>query len=113
DRGVDAHRRLVRILAGNALVHLEQVAVALGHRRLAETADRVGEVEVHAQAARTDAATFVAHVFGVARRDVARHQVAEARILALQVVVAVALSDAARRFADIFFALRNPDAAVV
>ena len=29
DRGVDAHRQLVRILAGDAVVHLEEVAVAL------------------------------------------------------------------------------------
>ena len=94
DGGVDAHRHLVRILVGDLLVHLEQVAVLLLDRRRAPSAlDRVGEVEVDGEAALADAAAFVADLLGVARRDVARHEVAEARILALEVVVALALGN--------------------
>ena len=36
DGRIDAHRHGVRVLAGDALVHLEEVAVALGHHVLAE-----------------------------------------------------------------------------
>ncbi len=53
DGGVDAHRHLVRVLVGDALVHLEQVAVALLDDVLAEALDRLGEVEVHAVLLRT------------------------------------------------------------
>jgi hypothetical protein len=75
-------------------------------------ADRVGEVEVDAEPAGADAAALVADVLGGARGDVARDQVAEARVLALEVVVALVLGDlvpggACRR------ALRHPDPAVV
>ena len=58
-----------------------------------EPLDRVGEVEVHAQAAGADAAALVAHRLGRARRDVARREVAEAGIPALEVVVALGLGD--------------------
>ena len=36
DRGVDPHRHAVRVLAGDALVHLEEVAVALLDHVVAE-----------------------------------------------------------------------------
>ena len=42
DGGVDAHRHLVRVLVGDALVHLEEVAVALLDHVLAEALDRLG-----------------------------------------------------------------------
>ena len=59
-----------------------------------------------------DAAALVAHLLGVARRDVARDQVAEARVLALEVVVALVLGNLVGRplVARLF---RHPDAAVV
>ena len=51
DGGVDAHRHLVRILVRDPLVHVEQVAVAAADRLDAEALDRVGEVQIHRQAA--------------------------------------------------------------
>src|SRR6185436_18452709 len=78
----------------------------------AEPLDGVREIEVDRQAALADAASLVAHALGVARRDVARHQVAEARILALEVVVALRLGNRLRR-ALVFLLLRHPDAPVV
>ena len=51
-------------------------------------------------------------LLGVARRDVARHEVAEARILALEVVVALVLGNLLRR-PLVALLLRHPDAAVV
>ena len=92
-RRIDAHRHLVGVLAGDLLVHLEEVAVALLDRLLAEPLDGVGEVEVDAVLLRPDAAPLVDHRLGVAGGHVARHQVAEARVLALQEVVAVAFRD--------------------
>ena len=94
-------------------IHLEQVAVALGDLVFAEPLDRVAEVEVHAAPAGTDAAPLVAHFFRGARRDVARREVAEARILPLEVVVALRLGNLRRRLRAIFLPLRHPHAAVV
>ena len=70
------------------------------------------EVEVDAEPAWPDAAAFVAHLLGVARGDVARHEVAEARVLALQVVVALGFGNLAGR-ARVALLQRHPDAAVV
>jgi hypothetical protein len=86
---VDAHRDLVGVLVGDALVHLEEVAVHLAQRGNAEACSGVGEIEVDASASRTHAATLVAHALGSARRDVARGEVAVAGIETLQVVVAL------------------------
>ena len=47
DRGVDAHGHLVRVLVGDAVVHLDEVAVALLDDVVPESLDRVAEVEVH------------------------------------------------------------------
>ncbi len=110
--GVDAHRLLVAVFAGDALVHLEEVAVFLLDLGLAEAADGVGEIEVDAAAARADAAAVVARFLGRARGDVARRQVAVARVLALQVIVALALRDLAR-VALVAGLERHPDAAIV
>ena len=110
--GVDAHRDRVGVLAGDALVHVEQVPVAGLDRLGAEAVDGGGEVQVDAVAQRPDAATLVDDGLGVARGDVAWHQVAERGVLALQEVVAVALGDVAGR-ALLVEVGRGPDAAVV
>ena len=97
DGRVDPHRHLVRILVGDLLVHLEEVAVARAHGVLADAADRVGEIQVDGQLRLADAAAFVADRLGGARRDVAGHQVAEARVAPLEVVVALGFGDLLRR----------------
>ncbi len=109
---VDAHRDLVGVVVRDALVHVEEVAVALADDVLAEAADRVREVEVDAEARLADAAALVADLLGGARGDVARREVAERRVLPLEVVVALGLGDLA---GGAFVALleRDPDAAVV
>src|SRR5688500_11322284 len=78
-RGVDPHRHVVGVLAGDALVHLEEVAVALRDHRLAEPLDGAREVEVDAHAAGPDATPLVDHALGGARGHVARPEVAEGR----------------------------------
>src|SRR5690606_17091046 len=96
----------------DALVHLEEVAVALADGLLAEPFDGVGEVEVDAEAARSDAAPVVARLLGRARGDVARREVPEARVFALEVIVALGLGDLVGG-ALVARGLRHPAAAVV
>ena len=93
DRGIDAHRHAIRIFARDALVHLEQISVALLDRMPAQPLDRSGKIEIHAQAARTHTAAFVADRLGVARGHVARHQITETRIAALQIIIALRLRE--------------------
>src|SRR5919199_826120 len=56
---IDAHGHLVRVLGGDALVHIEKVTVAFANNLGAQTLDRLTEVEVHAEPARSDAAALV------------------------------------------------------
>ena len=111
--GIDAHRHLVGVLGGDLVVDVEEIAVALAHAVFAEPLDGVGEVEVHAEAALTDSPALVAHTLGGAGRDVTRAEIAEARIDALEIVVAILLRDRPRRLETVLLALRHPDAAVV
>ncbi len=117
DRGVDPHRGLVRVLAGDPGVHVEEVVVLLLDAVAAEALDRGAEVQVDATTyaldRRADAATLVAHVLRGARGDVAGDQVAERRVDPLQVVVAVLLRDVPRVLLAVRLVLRHPDPAVV
>ena len=88
---------LVRVLVGDALVHLEEVAVALLDDVAAEAVDGVGEVEVDAVLQRADAVARVDLDLGGPAGDVARREVAEGRVPALEVVVALVLGDLVRR----------------
>ncbi len=71
------------------------------------------EVEVDAAAARAHAAAVVARLLRGPGRDVARGEVAERRVLPLEVVVAIVLGDLARRLVAVLLLLRHPDPAVV
>ena len=125
-RRVDTHGNLIRVLVGNPLVHVEEVAVLLFHGILTHTLDGLGEVEVHTTGThvlgavridltnlRTDTTTLVTAVLGLTGCNVTRNQVAEGRVDALQVVVAIFLGDVARILFTIFRALGHPDTAVV
>ena len=83
----------------------------------AEPLDGLGEVEVdaatHALDLGADAAALVAHVLGLAGGDVAGDQVAERRVDALEVVVAVLLGDLPRVLGAVGLLLGHPDPAVV
>ena len=63
--GIDPHGVLVRVLAGDALVHLEEVAVALTDDVLAEAANGICEVQVDAIVEWADAVTLVDESLGV------------------------------------------------
>lgn len=109
---VDAHRDRVRVLGGDPRVHVEEVAVLLLDRLAAHPLDGVGEVQVDALAAGADAPALVADVLRGAGGDVARDQVAEGRVDALQVVVALVLGDLVRR-PVVALGPGHPDPAVV
>ena len=111
-RGVNAHRNLVGVFPGNLLVHVEEVAVFFAHHRFAHAANGVGEIQIDALSAGTDASPFVANFLGSSRSDVARHQVAETRVAALEIVIALVLGNLRRR-ARVALFLRHPHAAVI
>ena len=91
--GVDAHRRLIGILPGDAFVHLEEVAVAVADGILAQPLDGIGEVQVDGQFGLPYPAAFVADVFGVARGHIPWNQVAVRGIAPFQVIIALGLGD--------------------
>src|SRR6476659_8317475 len=110
-RRINAHRDFVWILGGDVGVHLEKIAVALFDDVASEALDGIGEIEIDAAAAGTDAAPFVAYFLRPARGDIARREVAEAGVFALEVVIALIFRNliGTARIARNF---RHPDAAV-
>ena len=108
----DAHRHFVRILIRDALVHVEQVAVALFNGLAAQSLDGRGEIEIDAQTAFRRRRGLRRRPFGVARGHVARHQVSKARISPLEVVIAIGFRNLIRA-AFVALLLRHPDAAVI
>src|SRR5262249_17495503 len=112
DGWVDSHWNFVWILAGDAFIHVEEIAISLADALLAETVDGVGEVEVNAQAAFADSAAIIAHSLRVARRYVTRNEIAEAGILSFEIVIPRVFRDPVRR-SRITFLFRNPNPAVI
>ena len=116
---IDHHRFVIRIHVGNLLIHLEKVAVTGFDDVLAQAGDRRLEIQEHGQSGLVHAEACIAAFFGGTRSHIARHEVTESRITALQVVVAILLGDI-RSFLlfrtdrlNILFLFRHPDPAVV
>src|SRR5271166_3040197 len=109
---IDAHRHLVRVLVGDALVHVEDVALALANRVLAEAGDGVRKIQVHPKPAWTDPAPLIAHRLGVSRRHIARYKIAKARIAPLEIIIALAFRNLIRR-PLVALLQRYPDAPIV
>ena len=112
DSRVDPHRRFVRIFVRDPLVHLKQVAVARLDGIASEAVDRILEVEVDSKLCLADSPSRVALEFRGARGNVTRNEVAEARVAAFEIVVALVLGDVTRTPVVVFL-LRNPHASVV
>src|SRR5205085_4557532 len=102
----------VWILRRDVLVHLEEISVTLFDRRATETADCVSEIEINAATAGTDSASVVARFFRSARCNVARREISEARVFALEVVIALRLRNLLRT-ARVALRFRHPNAAVI
>ena len=92
-RRVDAHRDLIRILAGDLLVHVEQVAIPLADNIFTEPLDGIRKVKIDAPPARADAAAGITGFLGRTGGDVPGREVAVAGILAFEIVIAVRLRD--------------------
>ena len=82
-----------RILPGGAAVHLEQIAVTLAQGGCAQPTERLGEVQVDRPSGRANAPP-ASHTATVAREaEIARAEVAVARIEPFEEVVPVSLGD--------------------
>ena len=118
DGGIDHHRLLPRGARGDLLVH-EEVAVTLGDALVAEALDGVREVKIDGLAGLVDAEAGVAALLGGTGSHVARDEVAEGRVAALEIVVAVLLRDLGgldlmlAELLHILQLLGHPDTAVV
>ena len=62
----NAHRHFVRVFTGDALIHVEQVAVAFANHVHAQPLDGIREVQKHAQAVLAHSALLVTNSFGIA-----------------------------------------------
>ena len=111
-RWVDSHRSFVGIFPSNLVVHVEQIAVPLANLVLAEALDGVSEIEVNAETAWADTSSVVARFFRRTRRDVARGEIPEARILAFEIVIPFVFRDLVGRTV-VAFLFRYPDTSVV
>ena len=96
-RRINAHRCLIRVLAGDLFIHVEEVAVAFADFVVAQTFDSVGEIKINTETARPNASPLIANLLRRARSDVARGEVAIAGILAFEEIIAVRLGNPARR----------------
>src|SRR5712671_383661 len=112
NRGINAHRHFVRVLPGNFLVHVEKIAVFFADLRIAHAANGVGEIEIDALAARSDAAAFVANFLGGTRGNVAGHEIAKTWVTPLEVIIALVLGELARG-ARVTFFLGDPYATII
>ncbi|SKS15482.1 Uncharacterised protein [Mycobacteroides abscessus subsp. abscessus] len=109
---VYAHWSLVRIFAGDPFVHREKVAVFGFYGVEAQSGDCVVKIKIDTQATGSYAASFVANVLGGARSYVTGDQVAERRVDAFEVIIAVLVRDLAG-LALITGLFGHPDSAVV
>src|SRR5690606_16325881 len=109
---IDPHRSLVGIIAGDLLVHLEEVSVAGLDRLSSLPVDRILEVVVDGNAGRSDPTTFVDDLLGVSRSNVAWDEVSETRVLPLEVIVTLLFGDIPGATV-VPLLLRNPDATIV
>src|SRR5688572_27300497 len=109
--GVNTHRYLCRIIAGDLLVHLEEVPVPFANHVLTKSSDGFRQVQVNAQSSRSNAVAVVADALARARGEVTRREIAERGIETFEVVVPILFGDAAG-CTGIALLFRNPDASI-
>src|SRR5258708_1203249 len=86
DRRVNAHRRFIGIFPRDLFIHLKEVAIAAFNSLKTKALDGVGKIQIHAKAMIANAATLITYLFGRARADIARGEVAIAWIFALEII---------------------------
>ena len=110
--GEDTHGTLISVLARDVVIHLKEVAVALSDGFFSKSLDGTGQIKINAEPTRSDTASLIADLLGTPGGDVARGEVAVARVLALKEVVALLFGNVLRG-PRLALLLGNPDAAVV
>ena len=116
---IDLVGQFTRIDIGDLLVHVEEVAIALANHVDTQAVDGLAEVEEHGLASVVDTVTLVATLLGGAASHVARHEVTEGGITALQIIVAVLLRNvttldlASLQFLGVLDVLGHPDTTVI
>ena len=91
DGRINLHRLLVRVIAGDFLIHLEEVSVASSDSVFAVALDSILEVEKDAEPSGRYTASFVAAFFGRPGSNVARAEVSKRRIFPLEIVITLIL----------------------
>jgi hypothetical protein len=89
----DTHRHPSGVLTGVYVIHLQQVAVPLVDHVDSQARNRVAQIEIDPVVQRTDAVTVFDLQSVGPRGDIARDEVAERGVAALQEVVPLALGD--------------------
>ena len=64
DGRINAHRLPVGVLAGDAFIHLEQIAVAVADGVLPQPLDGIREIKINPSSAGANAAAFIASLLG-------------------------------------------------
>ena len=116
---VDGVCQFAGVHVGDFFIHIEEVAIALAHHVDAEAVDGFREVEEHGLSGVVHTKALIAAFFSGTGSHVARHEVAESRIAAFEIVVAFFFRNVATLLGAGLDSLRivevfgHPDASVV
>ena len=64
NRRINPHRRLIGILVRDLVIDVEEIAVALAHTSLRQTANRVRKIEIHSKPGCTNPTTLITDSLG-------------------------------------------------
>src|SRR6185437_4339406 len=96
-RRVNSHGCMAGIFPCDPLIHVEKVPITLADHVKPLLGDDVGEIQVHAVAAWSDAAVFVTHGFHGTGCNISWCEIAETWVSAFQKVVAFRSGNILRR----------------
>jgi hypothetical protein len=91
DSRINLHRLLVRVIAGDFLIHLEEVSVAGPDSIFTVTFDSVLEVKEDPESSGSYPASFVAAFLSSPGSNIAWAEVTKRRILSLEIVITLIL----------------------
>ena len=111
-RRIDPHRPSHWVIAGDALIHLKQVAVARGNRGAAVIRNGVVEIQIHRPPPWPHPLAAIAELPGPAGGHIPGHHVSVGRVLAFEEIIALRLGNRRRR-SGVIPLNRQPHPAVV
>ena len=95
NRGKNPHRRLVGVLPGDLVVHVEKICVPFLHRLLTQPTDRLGKIQIDPESRFPDPPTFVTDPFRRPGGNIPRRQIPVAGIETFQKIVPLAFRNLA------------------